>query len=137
MKEFHISRYARDRYEFDDSLFTLNGNVSLANFHASRLFAQKMNGRRDLLRYPENAVRAGQINAMGLIDEILHFLIGRFEEQASPKAIDRAVSFVEKRIGRKELDRTLLGFTDQFPPVEVYRSRSDPAAWLKGATGGR
>jgi glycosidase len=35
------------------------------------------------------------------------------------------------------LERTLLDFTDQFPPVAVYRSRSDPAAWLKSATEGR
>ena len=111
MKEFHISRYARDLYDFDESLFTLHGNVILANFHASRLFAQKMNSRRDLLRYPETAVKAGQINAMGLIDEILHFVVQRFEAQASPKALGKALSFVEKRIGKKrleELRRTLL-----------------------------
>ena len=71
--EFHISRRARDQYEFDQSLFSLSGNVIFANFYAARSFAQKMNNKRDLLRFPENAVRAGQINAMGLIDEILHY----------------------------------------------------------------
>ena len=71
--EFHVSRRARDRYQFDESLFSINGNVIFANFHAARLFAQKINDKRDLARYPEQAVMAGQINAMGLIDEILHF----------------------------------------------------------------
>jgi len=137
MMEFHISRQARDLYDFDESLFSLHGNVILANFHASRIFAQKMNSRRDLLRYPETAVKAGQINAMGLIDEIFHFVVQRFQAEVSPQAIDRALSFVEKRIGKAELERALLSFTDHFPPIEVYRKRREPKAWLKGTTAAR
>lgn len=136
MMEFHISRSARDRYDFDQSLFSLSGNVILANFHASRVFAQKMNSRRDLLRYPEAAVKAGQINAMGLIDEILHFVVQRFQAEMSPKAMNRALSFLEKRIGPDELNRTLLQFADQFPPVTVYRNRRAPKSWLEGRTSG-
>ncbi len=136
MMEFHISRQARDLYDFDESLFSLNGNVILANFHASRVFAQKMNNRRDLIRYPETAVKAGQVNAMGLIDEILHFVVQRFQAEISPEAIDRALAFAEKRIGKEELDRTLVRFIDHFPPVTVHRSRTAPEAWLKGATAG-
>ena len=136
MMEFHISRSARDLYDFDQSLFSLTGNVILANFHASRVFAQKMNSRRDLLRYPEAAVKAGQINAMGLIDEILHFVVQRFQAEVSPKAMNRALSFLEKRIGPDELNRTLLQFADQFPPVAAYRNRTAPKSWLEGRTAG-
>jgi len=39
-KEFHISRNARDKYQFDESLFSLSGNVIFANFRASRKSAQ-------------------------------------------------------------------------------------------------
>ena len=66
--EFHVSRQARKRYKFEDSLFSFNGNVIFANFHAARIFAQRMNEKRDLVLHPELTVRAGQINAMGLID---------------------------------------------------------------------
>jgi hypothetical protein len=74
--EFHISRRARDFYQFDQSLFALSGNVIFADFFAVRIFAQKINQRRDLIHFPEQAIRAGQLNAMGLIDEILHYVIG-------------------------------------------------------------
>src|SRR5512133_2559108 len=74
LMEFHVSRQARDRYQFDLALFSLSGNVIFANFHAARVFAQKMNSKRDLVNFPEQGVRAGQINAMGLIDEILHYV---------------------------------------------------------------
>ncbi|MFQ5859845.1 MAG: hypothetical protein ACE5LU_29980, partial [Anaerolineae bacterium] len=79
--EFHISREARDRYEFDEKLFSLTGNVVFANFHAARVFAQKMNERRDLVSFPEQVVRAGQINAIGLIDEILHYVVGLYRQR--------------------------------------------------------
>ena len=33
--EFHVSREARDRYEFSQMLFAFNGNVVFANLGAS------------------------------------------------------------------------------------------------------
>ena len=42
-----------------------SGNVIFADFHAARLFAEKINQKRDLVNYPEQAVKAGQINEDG------------------------------------------------------------------------
>ena len=36
MMEFHISRKARERYRFAESLFSYNGNVVFANVAACR-----------------------------------------------------------------------------------------------------
>ena len=83
-REFHISRLARERYGIDKSLFALRGGVIVANFHAARVFAQRLNARRDLARFPETAVRAGQINAMGLIDEVLHLVVERYRQEIEP-----------------------------------------------------
>jgi len=41
-----VSRAACDLYQFDQSLFELNGNVIFANFHVARPFARKINARR-------------------------------------------------------------------------------------------
>ena len=40
--EFHISRKARQKYQFDEALFALDGNVVLADFAAARRFAESM-----------------------------------------------------------------------------------------------
>ena len=40
LMEFHVSRSSRDRYRFDDALFTLTGNAVIADFYAARVFAQ-------------------------------------------------------------------------------------------------
>ena len=82
--EFHVSRQARERYQFDEAPFTTSGNVIFADFLAARRFAQQMNAQRDLLAHPEQAVRAGQINAMGLIDEILHQVIEDYRQTQQP-----------------------------------------------------
>jgi len=63
--EFHISRHARQKYHFDESIFSTNGNVIFANFHAGRVFAQNINQVRNAAVHPGLAVSAGQINAMG------------------------------------------------------------------------
>ncbi len=44
--EFHVSREARDRYEFNQTLFAFSGNVVFANLGASREFAHRINERR-------------------------------------------------------------------------------------------
>jgi glycosidase len=134
--EFHVSREARDLYQFDQALFSLSGNVILANFHAARLFAQKINDKRDLVRFPEQAIKAGQINAMGLIDEILHYIMGLYREQKNPQVMAQAMDFVVEKFGRDPVHRTLRRFADQFPPLAVYRREVELDAYLEGETAG-
>jgi hypothetical protein len=119
--EFHVSRTARDQYQFDQALFALSGNVIFANFHAARLFAQKMNQKRDLVNFPEKAVRASQINAMGLVDEIMHLVVRLYQQQANPQAMQQALEWVNARVSPENVDRCLSAFADQFPPLAVYR----------------
>ncbi|HVN56385.1 MAG TPA: alpha-amylase family glycosyl hydrolase [Anaerolineaceae bacterium] len=134
--EFHVSRNARDKYQFDQSLFTLSGNVVFANFHAARLFTQKMNQKRDLLNFPEQAVKAGQINAMGMIDEILHYVIGLYRHQVDPQVLEKLLASLEEELGRDQVDRTLMTFADEFPPLSVYRHEISLDDYLVGTTGG-
>jgi hypothetical protein len=134
--EFHVSRQARDRYEFDALLFSLTGNVILANFHAARTFAQKMNDKRDLVSFPEQAVKAGQINAMGLIDEILHHTVALYSQQRNPQVMAQALEWLEEQIGREAVEETLTRFADEFPPLAVYRREVSLQEYMQGETGG-
>ena len=122
--EFHVSRQARDHYRFDATLFALSGNVIFANFHAARVFAQRMNEKRDLISFPEQAVKAGQINAMGLIDEISHLVVQIYREQRNPDVLRQAVDWLDERLGAEAVDAALLRFADEFPPLVVYRRES-------------
>jgi len=135
-QEFHISREARDKYGFDETLFTITGNVIFANFHAARLFAQKMNEKRDLVSFPERAIRAGQIITMGLIDEILHFVAELYRQQAKPGVMTQAMEWLRKEFGEEALDETLRRFVEEFPPVVVYRKAISVEEYVDGKSEG-
>lgn len=123
-REFHVSRKARDAYQFSDTLFALSGNVVFTNFLAARSFAQKINQRKDLVLYPESAIRAGALIAMGLIDEILHFVVSVYAETTQKDLMERALSRLESKLGRDEVDRALKTFTDEFPRLPCTRECS-------------
>ena len=134
--EFHISRQARDRYQFDQALFALDGNVIFADFYAARLFAQRMNQSRDLIRFPEQAVKSGQINAMGLIDEILHYVIGSYRSGVKPGVMKEALEWQTDEIGEQNLAQCLQSFGEQFPPLEVYQRSTSLEGYLASSTEG-
>ncbi len=134
LREFHVSRQARDRYQFDETLFTLHGNVIFANFHAARQFARQINARRDLATHPEQAVRAGEINALGLMDEILHYVIRQYHKIANPHALHQAMAYLDEKLGREAVDRALRSFCEEFPPATVYRGEMTVEEYLNGAT---
>jgi len=134
--EFHISRKARERYKFAESLFSYNGNVILANMPACREFAQRMNQVRDVEKHPQLAVHAGQLYAMGLIDEASHVLMARYREQFDPQVITSALDWFGAQVGSDKLDAMLLAFVEHFPGIRVMRGEQTPAQWLAASTAG-
>jgi len=100
LKEFHISRAARKVYDVEEYLFTSRGNVVFPNFHAARVLAHRMNEKRDAAHFPEQSVRAGSINAMGLIDEILHFVVELYKEKHGGGLFTDAAVFLSGALGR-------------------------------------
>lgn len=134
--EFHISKPARDKYQFEDSLFTSTGNVIFHNFHAARVFAQKMNQSRDLITHPEKAVSAADINAMGLIDEILHYVLLLYRLEVNREALKKAHRWLEEKIGADALNKILHQFVAEFPPIEVYQNKTDISSYLMKETDG-
>ncbi|HEY7598337.1 MAG TPA: alpha-amylase family glycosyl hydrolase [Candidatus Limnocylindrales bacterium] len=134
--EFHVSREARERYGFDERLFAISGNVVFADFAASRRFAQKMNAARDAATDPGSAVRAGDLSAMALIDEVLHHVVELYRAQAQPKVMADALAVLEQRLGSETLDAALLHFVDHFPGSAAYRQPRPPREYLTGESEG-
>jgi glycosidase len=134
--EFHIAREARERYQFAESLFSYNGNVILANISACRAFAHRMNQVRDVEKHPEQAVHAGQLFAMGLIDEASHVLMARYRQQLDPEVMTAALDWFGAQVGSDNVDKMLLAFVEQFPGQSVIRGQETPAQWLAGTTDG-
>jgi glycosidase len=136
MMEFHISRSARERYQFSESLFSFNGNVVFADMPACRTFAYRMNQVREVEKNPDLAIHAGALFAMGMIDEASHMVIARYREQFDRSVMADALSWFASQTGSDELDKLLLTFVEHFPGSTVIRGDETPQQWLRGSTAG-
>ncbi len=137
--EFHVSRGARERYGFKEALFGLTGNVVFADFAAARRFAGKMNAQREAGADPDTpaaAVRAGDLTALGLVDEILHFVVELYRRQRNPRARSGALVALEQQLGSATLEETLAAFVEFFPALAVYRAEIGVEDSLAGSTDG-
>ncbi len=136
MFEFHVSRLSREKFDFDQSLFRYDGNVVFTNFLAARQFAQKINQKRDLVNYPEQAVRAGDINAIGLIDEILHMVVSLYRRSIDPEIMEKANETLALNFAEEKLEVVFNRFTEEFPPLAVYKGEISIPDYLAGDTNG-
>ncbi len=129
-REFHIRRDARRRYDFDDSIFSLQGHVVLANAGAARNLAHRVNRVRGASTHPDQALSAADVYAMGLLDEILHFVIGRYRKEYGDKPFRELREQLESAPPAGSFARTLERFAASFPTVEVYRDEASVQASL-------
>ena len=135
--EFHIHANLRKKYNADESLFSINGNVVFPNYHAVRVLAHAMNTARDIQHHSERTIHTGQLNAMGLIDEIYHYVLRLYEETANPKVFQRAVQQLDNAIPPNASTQTIHQFGTLFPPIEVYRGKQTVDQYLASRTAGK
>jgi glycosidase len=131
--EFHIAKEVRKKYEFDELLFSINGNVVFANFAAVREFVQKYN----LQKENKDKVGAGQVNAVGLLDEIYHYIFRLYEVQVNPGVFSKALASLNNSLGEDKTRKLLFDFVARFPPVDVYKGKIEAYDYLNSYTADR
>jgi hypothetical protein len=134
--EFHINRDVRKEYGLERTLFSLRGNVVLADFRQVRNLTQKLNAKINPALNPERIVKAGQLNAMGLIDEILHFMVALYRQQVQPDIFETALLRLEKNLNPQKTSGLLETFSQEFPPQAVYAGEASVDEYLAGSDGG-
>ncbi len=129
--EFHISRKVRDLCSFEKGLFASSGNVVFANMKNVRDFQLLFNNYIQETTKDENKkVSAGQLNAMGLIDEILHYVCMLYRRDKVNSFMTDLLALLNKEFGTEQVDGLLLDFIKEFPPVEVYDERTTAEDYL-------
>jgi glycosidase len=135
--DFHVRRYARDKYQFDNSLFSITGDLIIANFHQARVLSNKINVQRKSEGKADRQVSAGEINAFGLIHEIFHFLIRYYEDKENPGVLSRGLSYLNSALGAAEFNKIFMEYLNEFPPLDIYNGKIKPAEYLQGSTGNK
>ena len=131
--EFHIAGSIRKKYQFNELLFGSDGRVVFANFGAVREFVFQINKHREAAEH----LYAGEVNAAGLLDEIFHLLLRKYEEQVNPGVFSRLRDRLMEGSSAPAFRALLLDFVEQFPPREVYLNDVSPREYLAGFANGR
>jgi len=124
---FHVNLKSRKKYSFHRSIYSTSGNVVFTDFSAAKDFASKINSYNKENGIPKY-VKASDIYAMGLIDEIFHFVIHSYRKNHEPGIIKRLYENVSGNIGKSRVKDTLKLFASSFIPPSVeegYESIED------------
>ena len=135
--DFRIARPARDRYGFDESLFSSDGDAIV--FDPARAIAL---AERFVDEDTERARAASEIAAIGLIHELGHRAISieRRGDPAGGGPMARGLSALDARVGEDAVDKGLSTYETTFPSLPVYRDEMLVSEWLarpKGDVSGR
>ncbi|MBI4726723.1 alpha-amylase [candidate division TA06 bacterium] len=122
--EFHISAAARKKYDCDEWLFSFSGNVILADFGAARQLAHEMNRAG-------TKITVGQLAAMGLIDELQHYVIAQYRARINQKVFTQALAHLDQDLSPADTSGCLTEFIKTFPPLLVHRRQITPHEYLK------
>ncbi|MHA1391647.1 MAG: hypothetical protein ACTSQT_05335, partial [Promethearchaeota archaeon] len=133
-----ISRDARNKYEIAEFKFSDKGNIEFdGNIHLVRKFVQKLNQKRDLINYPEIAIRIGKFNGMALMYEINKFLFNLYKEETQNSQLNNELyEFLENKIGNSKLEEAIYSLVKEFPPDIVYQEEKKVEEFLKDEVGG-
>ena len=139
--EFHIHRDIREKCRFSKTLFSSTGNVVIRNINDVYAFTFQYNevvesGVFGMPVRAEQYLKAGQLNAMGLIDEIFHYMCRLYRRDVRADFFSSGYDFVQAELEREklpDLDDLLLEFCTEFPPAEVYGGAMTVEDWFRNA----
>ena len=139
--EFHIHRSVREKCRFHKKLFCSTGNVILRNIDDVYAFTFQYNtaveqGVFGQPASPEQFLKAGQLNAMGLIDEIFHYMCRLYRRDVCADFFSKGYRFTDDALQSKKLpplDSLLTDFCTLFPPAAVYTGAMTVPEWFCGA----
>lgn len=128
--EFHVGRKIRDLCNFDQSLFSSSGNVVIKNMANVRKFAMLINDVFKSRNQENKQISAGQLNAMGLLDEIFHYVCMLYRRDVLGSMMKEMLAALDKQFTAQKVDSLLLDFMKEFPPVEVYQEKTSAKEYL-------
>ena len=132
-----ISLTAREKYKLDKQFFTTKkGYVTFEQTYLMRLFVDSLNKKKDLVNFPELAVRASEINAITVLNEISHEILDLYKEEKYSELYKELLGDLDEEFGEKTVNDCLEKFIDDFPPTGVYNKLVESKEYLSGETEG-
>jgi len=134
--EFQISRDEWDYYEFRRGIFPERGELSIPDFQVLRKIIMRIYEKKGLAVFSPFPLRAGQLNATGLIEEVMRCVIRRYCETVDAGAFAEGLARAGDELGAQALERATGEFIRTFPPFRVLMGKSSLPGFLGEKTGG-
>lgn len=112
---FPLARAARDRHDFNAPTF--------ADFDLARHLSVRLNATRDLETHPERAVKAGNLAAAALLNEIFAHVVALYVEEVEKDALQNAPAWVENREGETQTQTLFESVARDFGPPQPLEDR--------------
>ena len=135
--DFHISKSTRKKYKFDDSLYSLNGNLSIANPQAARYISDKINEVRKNEGAIDQLTTPGEIYAIGVLHDVYQYIINQYVQKDNPGVFKRSIDYLKSTLKEEKLNDVLLNFVEEFPPLDVSNGKIKAEEYFNGKTGNK
>lgn len=129
-RAFHILSAVRRKYNFDQTIYQLSGNVIFANVEAVREFCDKVNQNRE----QRESWLVSEVNAMALIDEINHYIVRLYVEQYDRDMWNNVAQLVDKYYGEFKRHELIETFGTYFEPISVYLGKCTLQEYLNDSS---
>ncbi len=113
-REIPFSHHARELFGLADDYFSRYGTLRLTDPETVREVAHELNSNRKIDEAPENALRPGLLNALGLEQELFQRLIDGFRTDHDPEVLKKAHVWLGRRFGDGAVEETLTRFADLY-----------------------
>lgn len=128
VRHSHIARKIRKKYNLTESIFKLSGETFLLDFKTTRELTAKLNEESSEPLY------ASDLNAIGLIHECIHYIIGIYKEQENPKVIGESIKYISKNLDLEQVQDTILKYSEEFPPNSVFSGKETVEDYVESKT---
>ena len=114
MRAIHLSRDARHRHDLDNAA-DARGALGIGDVAAARRAAYRINADRAAGRAAGlPTVTPGELIAVGVLHEVFHRLVERYDSGIVPGVVGAAIGAAEATAGTSRVNRTIRGLVHEF-----------------------
>ncbi|MDP8218596.1 MAG: alpha-amylase family glycosyl hydrolase [Candidatus Theseobacter exili] len=134
--EIQISKDAWERFFLTEGISSCfkEGAGDYPSPYVFRVIAEQMNKKMMSSTYLKNPVRAGQLNAAGLINEIFRYISTGYRIEKNPSIFADSISCINSKHGPNAVSKTVKAFSDLFPPYTVLKGKISSEDFIKGSS---
>lgn len=116
------TRNSRIKYNFSLDFYRPDGHIVLGELASARTFATQISALRS------TPAPATDLYAMSLLDEAYHLILKHYYSRHSG-VMGRAMGVLQSSLG-SNYESTLVKFTEEFPPIAVFRGEQTAGIYL-------